>query len=372
MSSKLKNCKTCNNEIAKSAKVCPSCGAKLKMGFFTKGLIGLIGLIIIGVALAPSSEDIKLKLDTLASSQASELSSTGDLKDIFSFGSDYTDLQRDSKEKEILGSIVEWSLPVYEVTKSNDSYIIQTQTALESVVGTFIYLTPRNETDKNFIESVKTGELISFKGEISDVRMRMLVIKPAVLIQNHETIFTESMRKEAKENELENQTIESEEISTQINESTKNILVEPNSNIEQNKLYSSDSVFDKSCKEMAMSHQAPAISALREEAKRIELVGSEGEILKHKELQKQFMNVFTKQSEMSCGCIKNEAESILRSMNVSRNEITEIIENFGLGIKLGSSSYTDKRLVPFIYDITNECSQKSMNYLDEALEKIED
>jgi RNA polymerase subunit RPABC4/transcription elongation factor Spt4 len=46
--SKLKVCKVCHKEVAKSAKTCPNCGAKLKMGLFTKLIIGIGVLIIIG------------------------------------------------------------------------------------------------------------------------------------------------------------------------------------------------------------------------------------------------------------------------------------------------------------------------------------
>ncbi len=46
---KLKNCKTCGNQVAKSAKRCPHCGEKLKMGIFMKGLIGLGILILLGI-----------------------------------------------------------------------------------------------------------------------------------------------------------------------------------------------------------------------------------------------------------------------------------------------------------------------------------
>lgn len=44
--SKLTTCKTCSKEVAKSAKSCPNCGAKLKMGFFKKIGIGF-GIIIV-------------------------------------------------------------------------------------------------------------------------------------------------------------------------------------------------------------------------------------------------------------------------------------------------------------------------------------
>ena len=46
---KMTTCKTCGKEMARSAKVCPSCGAKNKKPFFTRPwFIAIVALIIIG------------------------------------------------------------------------------------------------------------------------------------------------------------------------------------------------------------------------------------------------------------------------------------------------------------------------------------
>ena len=46
---KLKPCKTCGKEVAKSAKKCPHCGQKLKMGFMMKAIIGIAALVVISI-----------------------------------------------------------------------------------------------------------------------------------------------------------------------------------------------------------------------------------------------------------------------------------------------------------------------------------
>jgi len=43
---KLKKCKTCGKDIAKSAKVCPHCGAKNKRKSKLIGVLAILGLII--------------------------------------------------------------------------------------------------------------------------------------------------------------------------------------------------------------------------------------------------------------------------------------------------------------------------------------
>jgi hypothetical protein len=106
-----------------------------------------------------------------------------DLANIFNLMSDYTDLQREKKEKEITGKIIEWTLPVYEVSmgKNNEYYKIQTSST-EYEVGTFIDLYPRNDKEQAFIEALKTGDLITVKGRIAGTFMRNINLQPAILI----------------------------------------------------------------------------------------------------------------------------------------------------------------------------------------------
>lgn len=65
MAEKMKNCKACGQEIAKSAKVCPHCGAKQKG---KKGLIviGIIVLLIIILLATGGNGDKESKIDNSA------------------------------------------------------------------------------------------------------------------------------------------------------------------------------------------------------------------------------------------------------------------------------------------------------------------
>jgi len=193
MSKKLKKCPSCEKEVAKSAKVCPHCGKKLKMGWFLKGIIGIIALVIIVVVMSPSEEkkakELTATLDRIAESQAADISPTGELAAAFKLGSKYTDLQRDKIEKQITGKIVQWTLPVFEVNKRSAGYRVQTSGAQAimggaPMVGAFITIYSRNENERSFIENLKTGELIKFKGEITGTTMRNIDIKPAILVSN--------------------------------------------------------------------------------------------------------------------------------------------------------------------------------------------
>jgi len=55
MMSKLKPCKSCGQEVAKSAKVCPKCGQKLKMGMI--GKIGVFFVVLVVVAMVAQKKE---------------------------------------------------------------------------------------------------------------------------------------------------------------------------------------------------------------------------------------------------------------------------------------------------------------------------
>jgi hypothetical protein len=76
---------------------------------------------------------------------------------------------------------------VYEVSREGNRYTVQTQSSVrigpfgQSLVGTFVYLTPRNDDERRSIEALKTDDLVYFKGRIADVTLRHIEIRPAIL-----------------------------------------------------------------------------------------------------------------------------------------------------------------------------------------------
>ncbi len=159
--------------------------------YWIGGSIGLL-VLVIGVAMIAGKGDLKSKADPLtelASAQPGNLQPEGELSELFALGSKYTDLQRENKSKEIIGQIVQWRLPVYEVSTSGGGYKIQTRGSVsiggygKDSIGTFIHITPRDDEDRKIIENIKTDDVIAFKGRIAGTSMRMLTIKPAILIR---------------------------------------------------------------------------------------------------------------------------------------------------------------------------------------------
>lgn len=200
-------CRGCGKEIHESAVSCPHCGAPqssasadlgkkkgtARKPMWVKVLIVIFALLVFAIGKSsyqgykrehPGANATTAQSDEfaeLAAATPAQLSPTGELATMFNLMSDNTDLQRKNKFKEIKGKVVEWTLPVYEVRQAGSGYAVQTDA--DVTVGAVVYVTARNEQDKALIEGLKTGSRISFKGVISDVTMRHLEIKPAILFQ---------------------------------------------------------------------------------------------------------------------------------------------------------------------------------------------
>ena len=158
------------------------------------GILTVGGCLFLGgAAISGMAKQKADQLKALENAPSSELSPTGELAAMFNLMSKHTDLQRDNKEKEIKGKVVEWTLALYEVHKLGDDYKIQTKTNLNGVsqftgvreeVAAFVVTTPRNKNDQAFIEALKGGDRFRFKGYIDGITMRLLQIQPAILIDS--------------------------------------------------------------------------------------------------------------------------------------------------------------------------------------------
>ncbi len=153
-------------------------------------IIFAIFVAFIIIAAINSANDDKA-LEALKTAPISSLSPAGELAAIFALGSDYTDIQRENKLKEIKGKVVAWQMPVYEVKREGRGYSVLTQSpdlfnAGRAFLPAMITVTPLSDDDKAKIESLKTGDIIQFKGTIKDVRLRHVIIDPAYLYDGSE------------------------------------------------------------------------------------------------------------------------------------------------------------------------------------------
>ena len=137
---------------------------------------------------------------------------------IFTYDSNYTDLQRETIENDIKGKTVQWKLQVYEVRSTNHQDVFRIQTrecipessapafnqlekdilsALKNLggdlgasiasslevnrnVSTNIDLVVLNENDRNRLHQLKTDDWIVVRGRISGVFLRSIQLEPAV------------------------------------------------------------------------------------------------------------------------------------------------------------------------------------------------
>lgn len=175
----LKQCKSCKKEVAKSAKKCPHCGETLKTSLFVKALTVLIVFGVLSALLSPSTKE---QLEVLAQAEISTLSPSGELEEAFSLMSEHTDIQRENLEREISGLTIEWQLSVYEVDRINQGHY-RVQTFGSGVVGTFADVYTQNPIQATYVESLKEGDLIKFKGTIKGTFLRNIEINPAILAE---------------------------------------------------------------------------------------------------------------------------------------------------------------------------------------------
>ena len=116
----------------------------------------------------------------LSNASYSSLSPYGTLANVFNIGSDFTDLQREETLKEIKGQIVQWTLPAYEVDRDGKVYTITVLPG--NNVGCYIVISNPDSQQLSRLKSIKTGENITFKGYIKGIRMRNIIISPAMLV----------------------------------------------------------------------------------------------------------------------------------------------------------------------------------------------
>lgn len=127
----------------------------------------------------------------------STLSPYGHLAEVFNLNSDYTDLQREETLSDIKGKIVEWELPLYEISreKSSNEYTLFFNPKSNSV-GCIVIIKNPTKAEIDFMREAKTGDMITFKGIISGDFMRSLKLSPAKIItsNNCQTIIKKDIK----------------------------------------------------------------------------------------------------------------------------------------------------------------------------------
>lgn len=175
---KMTTCKTCGKEMAKSAKVCPSCGAKNKKPFFTRPwFIAIVALIIIGaIASGGKSESGNTtKVADKTNSNNSEVKDTAAESTTIAIEyADYTvdDLMAQLEENALKASNDHKGENVRITGKLNNidssgKYISLVPNTDFAIIGVQCYI--KNDETKAKVAELSKDSLVTLTGKITDV-----------------------------------------------------------------------------------------------------------------------------------------------------------------------------------------------------------
>lgn len=165
--SKLKQCKSCGAEIAKSAKNCPQCGAKNKKPVYKRVWFILLCIIAVFIIIgALSGNDEKAKSDTTGNKQVEEETIEYKKCDIGTMDKDLENNAASAKDKyeeqyiEITGKL--------SVIDSDGKYISLTDPDDEwDLVGIMCYIESDEQLDK--VKELSTGDDVTVGGKVTNV-----------------------------------------------------------------------------------------------------------------------------------------------------------------------------------------------------------
>ena len=175
---KMTTCKTCGKEMAKSAKVCPSCGAKNKKPFFTRPwFIAIVALIIIG-AIASSgkskSGNTTAVADKTNSNNSEVKDTTAESTTIAIEYADYTvdDLMAQLEDNALKASNDHKGENVRITGKLNNidssgKYISLVPNTDFAIIGVQCYI--KNDETKTKVAELSKDSLVTLTGKITDV-----------------------------------------------------------------------------------------------------------------------------------------------------------------------------------------------------------
>ena len=130
---------------------------------------------------APPQSDILKSIETTPISPFT----FDQVSEVFLIGSTSTDLQRDKMRRELIGKTIEWTIPIYEISaKDNGVYLVTTESNFsgKSHLTAWVFITARDDHEREYLSALKSNDNISFKGILSDINLRlMLTVSPAIL-----------------------------------------------------------------------------------------------------------------------------------------------------------------------------------------------
>lgn len=130
----------------------------------------------------------KEQLAEIASAQVNPVTPE-QVSEVFALGSDSTDLQRDLLSKELVGSVVEWNIQVYEIDYADGVYKVTSQPIpikskqAVNMLRASVSIYPMSGGHHDLLRKAKTNDTIKVRGKVQDIVLRTVVlIEPAALM----------------------------------------------------------------------------------------------------------------------------------------------------------------------------------------------
>ena len=165
--SKMKNCKSCNAEIAASAKTCPHCGAKNKKPIFLRPwFIALILIVVVAVFAGGGSDE-----PAPAGGDTTEPKTEEQVIEYktYDVGTLVDDLEANAMKasETYLDQYVELSGQLSVIDSSGSYFSIERTGGEFELYSVTCYF--QNDEQKQIIMDAAIGDVLTVKGQITDV-----------------------------------------------------------------------------------------------------------------------------------------------------------------------------------------------------------
>ncbi|TLX16686.1 hypothetical protein [Rhizobium sp. MHM7A] len=152
-------------------------------------VIGLVGVPVFGILISlvlSSFTDIggpnNRPIDTseIKQSEPASTQPPAELVAALSWTSDYTSVEKDRIKDGMRGKVVQWTMPVWNVSKDGDeNYVVQTDSS--AGVGAFCRVAS-DDPEQSFVKDLKAGQFVTCKGIVDGYTLGNVNISPAVLL----------------------------------------------------------------------------------------------------------------------------------------------------------------------------------------------
>jgi hypothetical protein len=151
-------------------------------------VVSLAALLIFGTGATMIVQSIiggsakSMTRQELISATASELGPSDPSVTAFGLFSHKTDAQKDAFAKEIVGKVVQWTLPAYDVSISSDELTVQTNVVDGRATAVCTVANP-TATDEQNAAKLSRGDLVTCKGVVKGAgTLGTIEIDPAIIV----------------------------------------------------------------------------------------------------------------------------------------------------------------------------------------------